>query len=589
MPGDGYAVDVTFPEVQQVHALEVNFVHGISPAAFVLTIAPQQDFAGTGGDLVVDDGAIAYTFSDCKVDQATLDYTAHGLLWRITVFDRRWKWAFPTISGAYNLRMDTPDVAIEPIVAGTEQTPQQLATLLLEALGEEDFDVADMPNDPRPTVDWDGANAARELANLADALSCRVVLQLDDTVAIRVAGAGDDLPDGGVMEDSWTIDPPERPDSIGIRCARTRYQFDAPLLAVGLDTDDTVRPIGELSYAPPGGWVGADFPALQSLKTKNYPAWERAVKSVLRWYQIQFPLSVAGIGQVASLQLVRPIFDEQVNLIEDPSSDDYRRQPAQVFGIWWTQGEIVTDNLVSVYPPSISTLPPLDPSNLDPACFYQGGFSLDRERGIVMLGEPLHSSPRVPVVPESSGSSAGIGVPAAFFGVPATLYLRTSTNVRDGDTWGWLRYERVQQFGDEFDTATQFEMHNELELNVAPLYEAGGFTIADTVDNSALIDPQCDEYIDAINDQYATAAPETRRYNSLVDVELDGAIQHAMLDLTTSGFTMTVARSSELLHRTVSYPERRMLERAQSLKQLDSPGVQRARALDAAQQTGNIA
>lgn len=591
MPGDGYSVDVSFPEVEQVHALEVNFVHGISPSAFVLSLAPQPNFLGVGGDLVIDDGAMTYTFSDCKVDQATLDFNAQGLLWRLTLLDRRWKWAFPTISGAYNLRQDTVNSSIDPIVTGTEQTPQQLATLLLEAMGEEDFDVSDMPNDQRPTVHWQSANAARELANLADMLNCRVVLQLDDSVAIRVAGKGQNLPDGGIMEDSLTIDPPERPDSIGICCAPTRYQIDAPLVAVGLDTDDTVRPIDQLSYAPSGGWAGADFPGLQSLKQTNYPAWERATKSVLRWYQIQFPLAVAAAGEVASMQFLGPIFDEQVNLIDDPLSSDYRRQPAQVFGVWWTQGEVQTDNLVSLYPAANSTLPPIDPSNLTTAFFYQGGFSLDREQGIVMLHEPLHRTPRT-VLQSSQSSSSETGASsssAAYFGVPAQLYLRTSTNVRDSETWGWLCYECVQQFGDQFGTATQFEQHGELELNVAPVYESGSFTISDTTDNSALIDAQCDAYIDAINSQYVTENPETHRYNSLVDVELDGAIQQVAIDLSVGGFTMTISRSSELLHRSVSYQERRMLERAQKLKnQTSGSGIKHAHTRDTAQQTGSI-
>ncbi len=38
--------------------------------------------------------------------------------------------------------------------ANTEQAPQDLAALLLEAMGEPDFDVSGLPNLPRPEVDW---------------------------------------------------------------------------------------------------------------------------------------------------------------------------------------------------------------------------------------------------------------------------------------------------------------------------------------------------------------------------------------------------------------------------------------------------
>ena len=94
---------------------------------------------------------------------------------------------------------------------------QDLARLCLDAMGEQGYDVSQMPGGPQPAVHWDYAVPAQALADLVGELGCRVVLRLDGTVSILPDGDGQDLPSTADLQaDSLSIGPPERPDSLVI-------------------------------------------------------------------------------------------------------------------------------------------------------------------------------------------------------------------------------------------------------------------------------------------------------------------------------------------------------------------------------------
>ncbi len=159
----------------------------------------------------------------------------------------------------------------------TERTPQELAELYLNAMGEVDYDISELPDDTRPPVDHDYDNPAEALAALCESLGCRIVLQLDNTVKLVRSGAGAGLPAEFLLEDSLTIDLPEKPDKIAVVCGPSLYQVDFPLEAVGLDRDttsggdptDTIKPIDELSYKPSGGWGQIDLPLFADLSAAD--------------------------------------------------------------------------------------------------------------------------------------------------------------------------------------------------------------------------------------------------------------------------------------------------------------------------------
>ena len=235
-----------FPGIDQLISASFTLAHGITPGVIQVELAPQPNFSAEMGSFFSYYGDVVLEFTDCKVDSASFDASTSGFIWRLAIFDRRWMWAFGQISGSYNLYND--DGTLEK---QTEKSPQDLARLCLEAMGEQDYDISQLPSSPQPTVDWDYAVPAQALANLVDELGCRIVFQLDGTVAIVPEGQGEDLPFlADLQADSLTIDPPERPDSLVIVGAPVRYQVDLPLAAVGWNTDGTIQPLGMLDYAP---------------------------------------------------------------------------------------------------------------------------------------------------------------------------------------------------------------------------------------------------------------------------------------------------------------------------------------------------
>lgn len=310
----------SFPGIDQLLDASIGVTHGISPSLARLTIVPQPDLATEIGTLRFAFGDVAIEFLDCKVDRASFERDGGGEIWRVSVFDRRWKWRFGKISGTYNVWRD--DFSLqrgENNTTDTERTPQQLATLCLEAMGESDFDVADMPNEPRPSVEWDYAVPAQALARLCDELGCRVVLRLDNRVAIRRVGVGAELSTVMALENAVTIDPPERPGAIAVLGGASRYQVDFQLEAVGLaegdaENADTLVPIDQLGYRPTGGWSRADLPYFHQVDATFRAL---AEKSVFQYYRIRTPLTVPGYegpqgNQVTRLEQILPIEQEQI-------------------------------------------------------------------------------------------------------------------------------------------------------------------------------------------------------------------------------------------------------------------------------------
>ncbi len=152
---------------------------------------PQAASPAVVGTLVLTFGETRVEFPDCKLDYGTVERTAGGLICRLALLDHRWRWRFGQISGTYNVRRDDSQLQKNADDAdNSERTPQQLATLCLEAMGETQFDVGDLPNESRPSVEWDCVVPADALAALCDQLGCRVVLQLNNRVALRRAGVG---------------------------------------------------------------------------------------------------------------------------------------------------------------------------------------------------------------------------------------------------------------------------------------------------------------------------------------------------------------------------------------------------------------
>jgi hypothetical protein len=521
----------TFPGIQQVLSAEYTRSHGITPGLVTFEILPQAGFVGAAGPVVFTYGDVLLAFPDCKVDAFSFRFNDQGFIIGLQIFDRRWKWAFPTISGHYNVRLD--DGSLDPLRV---QTPQQLCTLLLNAMGETDFDVSQVPNNAAPEVDWRDDNAAQSLADLAQSLGCRVVLGTDDSVAVVPTGSGDDLPrDLPILADSLSINPPEKPDKLAVACGPSRFETYLRLAPVGQDTDATIKPIDSLSYKPAAGWEKTDpffFSAVAAGLARDL-----ARKTVWRWYQIQLesadasvPMKVPGYPiPIQDLRQILPVENVQTQTFTDSSGvpDSF---PARVYGIFYDRKQLGKNTAANTE--------------------YTAGFSIDQERGIVQFADGVY---------QTAGAVPHLTLE------PALIYLKAAFSIRDFTTWAFVRHLRTFDYGTDFGTAPRVLKHDEIQEAFLPIFDNNDQLIS-LNSNTAAVDQECDYWLTAAQLEYDTSAPEDLTYAGLVPIALDGAIQQVTWSVGPGGATTRATRNCEHSLTAPPYPLRRLLEQVRGSK-----------------------
>jgi len=520
---------LSFPGVDQVLSWSFTLSHGISPSAALVEIAPQFGLPAEVGTMLISFGDVALEFTDCVLDSAAVRRDESGMIVSLTILDRRWRWRYGQISGRYNVRQKNGQLD-----ASTEQSPQDLASLLLEAMGEPDFDVSGLPNLARPEVDWVYANPARELAAMAESLGCRVVLDLDGRISLPPFGTGADLPDTGTQR-TWNfgIDPPTRPNSLLLVGGPTRFQTMFRLEAVGLDTTGDIVPINELSYKPAAGWQNESW--LGFANVKDAAARAKARETVYRGYRIQCtaPNSTAGQFQIGgydgSVQGLWQILPVERGLVDTYSDSDgiERPQPPQVVGIFWDRS--------------------LDANNIPAQRPYRGTFSLDTERGIVKFAEPVMKV-------DSTG--------AAF--APAELYLIVAHGVKDAYTLQDVRqtYERGlsgASSGNDAGTGPAVFRRDDIVATITTQYDTNN-NPTDTTDNLNAIDQEAENFLDAAEASFETVETDFVEYAGLVPINPDGAISQVSWSGGPAGTVTRASRNSEFSLTVPSYAERRRAE-----------------------------
>jgi hypothetical protein len=537
---------IEFPGIAAPLNASFTLTPGVTPSVCQIRIAPQPAWSPRVGTLALSYGSTTIQFRDCIIDrvQATLDGSGH-LVWDVSILDRRWKWkGLGKISGYYNVRREAAmDEPLE-IVDGTEKSPRELARLCLDALGETTYNLDDMPDDPRPEIEWDYTTPAQALAQLCDDLDCVVVLTLRDKIRITRRGSGVALGMGTTfLSGGEEIDPPEQPDEIVIVTQPKTFQTDMELEAVGLDEDMQVKPIDELSYIPffagvAPTWRNADPEEMLCIED---PAHRKlAVQSVFRWYRPKVPIDLNG-EKVGSLDRILPFLGHQVLnqwFIDETGKQRKEPRPAEIFGRFWAGAAGIQDAALK----SESDLTEIG----DGDRIYPGKFTLDEKTGLVKFSDAVY---RLSEDGRSALDRDGIW--------PAVLKLRVAFNLRDKDTRGWVRHEYKRRLpGAKNGTKAAYFRHEDL----APKYwktPATGWS-----DNLAEVDPQAGYYMRERLRTYQTQQPYSATYAGFERIEPDGLITSVTWWVSDEGYAMTRAmRGKEEVGDFASYAERRLWER----------------------------
>ncbi len=554
--------------INDLVSASMTYTPGISPNVATLQIPPQN--AGkifSAGPLVWQFGPESWTFQRCRVDSLRIRQTQAGIVWELSILDRRWIWSeCGRISGFYNARQG------EKLKEGTEKKPQELAALCLEAMKERRFDVSALPNDGRPEVDWDYIRPAEALARLCDSLGCVVCLDLDDRVRIRRKFIGRALPKVDARSGDIALSPPDPPGEIAIACARTRFQGDLELEPVGVEADGEVKPIDELSYAQdkkflPFGWGYADIHHFSGLPDDS-KAKALAQESVFRWFRIKTPFRLPGVKkEIKDVRRVLPLESEQVELWTHKATNRQSRRPAWLYGEW--SEDETTRKAISISNKD---------ANLEEKqqAIWQHGFSIDNELGIIKLSEPCF------LFAEGDVSFEVDGVEHRFGGkqIPPKLFLRTAMSVRDEKNWGWFRKEVKRKFSGRSAAPDHVRYYPHDDV-IHELYTdfAGGK--AKVVDNIKQIKKIANYYLDDHAIEYNPEESASVTYAGLKRLQPDGAVKQVGWSIQGGRGTTQATRNREELTLSVPYHEKRFLERV-AQDQIERNKPERQRQDDAA-------
>lgn len=536
---------VAYPGIGQIVRANYTLAHGITPGVCEIECAPQAEPIGSSGTLVFACDGTTLVFPNCRTDLATARRTVDGLVWSVAILDRRWRWAFGAISGEYN-RRDASDRTIPeqnwPIV-GVERTPQQLARLLLQAMGESGYDVSRLPNATRPWVSWDAATPAQELAQLADDLGCRVVLHLDGHVSLEPLGQGELLPVlPTLVEGSLTVDPPEPPDSFLVIGGPTRVQTRLELEAVGLDLDGSIQPIDNLSFTPEDGW-STQTELFSDVTVSSELA--HCLRTVFRWYRVRLDgertLQIPDVGRVTELSQILPLDDRLVETYEERGERRARR--ARITGDFWLGNLGSPENSIET---SESDSESDEAQSSTPV--YPGSWRLLAEQGIVEFGHPVRrwDIDAKEFVPAKLKLECAFGVRLTETGAPHRLEFEWPTGSQQGTGPEVLRRER------ELVLQT-YETFNDQE-------QSTGWQSARAGSGGTTLLEEAQREVRAALQVYQVSAAGDATYAGFLPLDPDGAIVQVAWTVGPKPFTRA-CRNSETHPSIPPYRTRRFYER----------------------------
>lgn len=488
---------IAYPGVQQPVSVRYTRGHGTYPGHAILEFLPQSAPISPIGTLSIGFNGFGVNIVGCRADFGTLRMNTNGQTAMIKLLDRRWAWhgsgddRFGEITGRYNVRQT--DGTIDPV---TERTPQQLAALLLNAMGESLYDVSQLPNGPRIYVDWDYSHPATELDRLCNLLGCRVALRiLTNTVRIVRLGVGLEPLTTDLHHVSNTWDLAESPDSIKVVGAEALFESKLRLRAVGLDTDGRVRLIDDLSYRPAGGWGGLSPPFTS---VSNSTARELADATVWRWYQAWTQADgsqiVPGYTNIVNIDNLKPINNYLVRTYADPSGRLVPR-PAYVEGEWFVGGGRGPG------------------ANTSAGTAYTGSFTIDRNNAVVRFADEVYK------ITSSAREEA-------------EMYLTCSYRARDPLTLAFAKYIQVLNLGGTFGTGPKIVRRDDILFASYASYNTSNGVIG-TTSNVAICQAESAAQLSASAQEYAGSIAYEAVYNGIKEVDIDGLIRQVTFVINT--------------------------------------------------------
>lgn len=474
----------TFTGIDSIESANFTLSHGASPSSGVIVMFPQAATPPQTGTLRLGNDGEEVSFFDCLIDDPTMKADSGGMKITLKVYDRRWRWKFKSITGKYNTRSKADSTKIQP---NCEKTPQELATLLFQALGESNFDVSALPNFTRPEVEWFEDNPAEELEELVEDLGCRIVPKMGDRFAIEPLGQGAGIPGDFLMSRSQGFNPEPIPEKLRMVTGPVVFQQRFELEAVGKDTDGKIKLINNLSYKPAAGWEKeSPYAILPSVTDEKIR--ELAEETVFRWYRIREEITVVGNSKTTSRRDILPV---RGNLVDEEADDEGVMVPKKAV----VDGKFYDDHALSA---------------IDSTKFIEvkDGWTLDEKRGIVQF-----QNFKV-LIDDTTGETT-----------PAEMRLLCSFTCRETESQSEVKYiyNRPLSRGVP-NTGALIQKKDELTPTVKEQYNTSGSVIQPPVNNLQKLDSEINYYLDAMEAGLNPSAVDDGEYPGIRGIEPNGAI-----------------------------------------------------------------
>ena len=511
-------VFATYPGVDNVIACRYTRSLGVLPSVASLRIVPQLNLPANNGTLTIGHGPDQVSFSQCRVDQASLSITTKGHVVNVRIFDRRVWWQYAFVDGVYNLRDASNTIRSE-----TRKSARALASILLDAMGESGYDVSALPANSYPFYHWECQSARSALAVLCDKYGCDVELRWrTDRVRIVQLGQGAKFPNNDdVQSVSFGVDLSEAPGSIEVCGNYSLFQSKLKLAPLALETDNSLKRLNDstLSYAPTPGEDDGGFSEVVTNPADPLPEAEsdvrlRARKSLYRFWEVESQAdgSMNPPGwQGDEIEKVEQLLPVKHTVISSYENED---------GVGTSKDAFLSGRFAIGEDPDPLT-------NTEPCEILEGTpFQLDTERGFVKTFGP--------VVKFNDPENADY----AYF--PADLYLTTSYNVQRPNTFQYHRFSSRRNLSQNPGTYAEDDVDIQ-ETFVAEYSESGECTDVESVtDNTDEAQSLADERLDQIASQFAQVNSVQVIYRGIQRLDMDGARQQVKWVVSTSHEAMTI-------------------------------------------------
>lgn len=552
----GVVTECFFPGIRAVIGGTFTWGHGETPGVCILQIVPQPNAPETIGTLEISYGSVGLKFDRCRVVASRIRRDSSGQIVEVVIQDWRWEWQD---RGYMNCRYNLRD-ADGKLVDRWERSPQDIAKEAFKAFGQTAAGVDQLPNDPRPLVDWTFENPARALSTLCESLGCRIAPKFSNNCEIVRLGQGQALPQGAdypLIDYNESFDPPEKPGAIMVVGGPAEFQVDLELEAVALEPTGEYVPIDDVSYKPAGGWSKDATANFDGLSDEFANLKKLAKQSVYKCYRIKIPedgLRIVGYTDGALPtsgfvwymdQLI--IHDRQCDQVEQLGRKEYL--PPMVYGAFRDDDNLYGFSNDLDEPKAIVDLE----SDLAKKSIYRHGHDIDTERGIVRLAN------RLTLWDSDTEEQA-----------PAKLRLRVAVSVRNIISGGVQRYTRERTYPGNNSQIPKILRHEDIVVRVKPKYlnrwHGATFTQYELESNADEIDKEADYYLDIEEQTYQTLRPADGTYAGIVPYSPDGVLHHVVWTWGNGGPTTTrLAYNSELLNYITPYKQRRMNANVQAV------------------------